>query len=203
MPNRRLSTEGFLLSKEASGESYQRYQVFTAEHGLLLCLNRISSRKSLKIQPDLFDRAHLELDKPQSGAAWFLGEYNLITRHTGIARNYKTFLRASEFATAMLKNLAHVETFEKLYDLTATAFRSWEKGYDAEVVLLKSLYLFARQEGYPVKEDWWQAIPAKEREKSASILNKKIELLEPGDPAYTDLLDNLKDWIIRRTDILL
>ncbi len=203
MPSRRLSTEGFLLSKEASGESYQRYQVFTAEHGLLLCLKRISTRKTIKIQPDLFDRAQLELEKPQSGVAWFLREYTVVARHTGIARNYKTFLNASEFAAALLKNLAHVETFEKLFSLAAIAFESWEKGHDADVVLLKSLYLFARQEGYPVKEDWWQNLSAQEREQSARILNKKIELLETGDPACPDLLDNLKDWITQKTDILL
>ncbi len=203
MPSPRLSTEGFLLSKEVAGESYQRYQIFSQGEGLLLCLQRFSTKKTPKVQPDLFDRAQIDLEKPQSGIAWFLRDYRIISRHNGLAGNYKTFLLASEFAALLLKNLSHVETFEKLFSLTAIALESWEKGYNPEVVLLKTLYLFARHEGYPVKEDWWRNLPPNERAQATRILNKKIESLNFDEDVPGSLLNNIKEWITRETDILL
>ena len=192
-----------MLSKKATGESHLRYQIFSVDHGLLLCLKRISSKKTPKVLPDLFDRAELDLEKPQSGSAWFLNDYRVIKRHNGIARNYKTLLCASEFASALLKNLVHAETFEGLYRLTEVAMQSWEEGLNPTVVLFKSFYLFAREEGYPVKEDWWRNLPPASREQAALILNKKTENLKIREEALECLLEDLKRWLTHSTDILL
>ncbi len=203
MPTLRLSTEGFLLSKKTTGESYLSYQIFSGEHGLLLCLKRVSQKKTDKVQPDLFDRAQLDLEKPQTGYAWFVRDYEIIKRHTGIARNYNSLLCASEFASTLLKNLTHTETFAGLFHLTGVVFQSWEKGLNPELVLLKSLYLFAREEGYPVKQDWWQNLPPSEREEATRLLNNKIETLNIDDEKLQSILQNFKKWLPQGTDILL
>ena len=154
MSGKLLSTEGFVLDRQETGESYRRYQVLSREHGLLLCLKRQAVKRAPRSQPDLFDLAVLELEQPARSKSWFIREYRLLKRHSAIGGNYGALRYASEFSRILVKNLEHAESFAGIYRLCVRAFESWEAGVRPEVVFFKCLYVFAREEGYAVKQQW-------------------------------------------------
>lgn len=202
MPGRPISTEGFVLSKTASGETHLRYQVFSEEHGLILCLKRQTAKSPPKAQPDLFDHAALDLEQPQDSRTYFIRDYRVLRRHAAIGGDYRTLVYASQFAAMLVKNLTHLERFEKTYRVCGQALDHWDKESRPEVVFFKSVYLFAREEGYPVKEDWWRRLPKKERETATAVLKAPVDEQTSSKESVEGLVARLKGWLGGHTDIL-
>ena len=59
--------------------------------------------------------------------------------------------------------------------LLRTALDAFGTAGRPDIVHLKSLYLFARDEGYPVKQEWLPSLPAAERAVAAAILSRRLE----------------------------
>jgi hypothetical protein len=70
-------------------------------------------------------------------------------------------------------------------------------------VYLKCLYRFARDEGYPVKEQWFPDLPAADREAVVILLNQPVagQIAEPS--LVAKLLHCLEDFLRGHTEILL
>lgn len=202
MPGKLLSTEGFLLDRQETGESYFRYQVLSREHGLLLCLKRQAVKRTPRSQPDLFDLAALELEQPARSKSWFIREYRLLKRHSAIGSNYEALRYASEFSRILVKNLEHAESFTGIYRLCARAFESWEAGMLPEVVFFKCLYVFAREEGYAVKQHWRASLSSSNEDAVMAILNQPLETQQNKRGKVEELIKDLKVWLDGHTDIL-
>ena len=202
MPGKLLSTEGYVLDRQETGESYRRYQILSSEHGLLLCLKRQAVKRAPRSQPDLFDLAALELEQPSRSKSWFIREYRLLKRHTSIGGNYEALRYASEFSRILVKNLEHIESFSGIYSLCARAFESWEAGVRPDVVFFKCLYVFTREEGYAVKQQWRVSLNPANEEAVTSILNQPVETQEYEPEKVEELIKYLKLWLAGYTDIL-
>ena len=202
MPGKLLSTEGFVLDRQETGESYRRYQVLSSEQGLLLCLKRQAVKRAPKSQPDLFDLAALELEQPARSKSWFIREYRLLKRHAAIGRSYEALRYASEFARILVKNLEHLESFTDIYNLCNRAFSSWEAGTRPDVVFFKCLYVFARQEGYAVKQQWLASLDPKMGDIVTGILNRPVEAQNSETETVENLIKELRVWMAGHTDIL-
>ena len=66
------------------------------------------------------------------------------------------------------------EQGEANYRLVLRALDSLSDGAPPFAVMLKALYLFAREEGYPVLEDWARNLRPEQAEKVAAILNTPL-----------------------------
>ena len=202
MAGRQLSIEGFILSKEATGESHLRYQILAEKQGMLLCLKRRANKPSIKTQPDLFDYAAVELEQPAQSKVWFMRDYQLLKRHQAIGNDYTTFFYASDFARILTRTLMHADFSSSAYQLFTQALESWESNVRPEAVFFKSLFLFVREEGYPIKEQWWNSINRSKRNSVASILKCPINEQEISPPTIESLNKELKKWIADYTEIL-
>ena len=202
MPKRQLSTEGILLSKESAGESFGRYSIFSREHGLLYCMKRISRSPHSRTQPDLLDFAELELESSSSDKLWFIKEYRVLQRASGLGRHYPSLLYASDFARILKINLIHMERFETVYELFREALRHWESGQRPEIIYFKILYLLAREEGYAVKEDWLRHIPEEEQKKARTLLTLPLKEQRTATHETELTIESLKRWLAGNTDIL-
>ncbi len=203
MPRRDIATEGVILNKEDSGEDYLRYQVLTPEHGVLPCLQRRPGRLKAKTRPDLFDLARIALEQSRQSGSWFIREYRLLHRPAGLAASYEAVLHASGFAQILSKNLAGAGPCEPVYTLCLKALQNWEKGARPEAVFLKSLYLFAKIEGYPVKEQWRPSLKPAEQDAAAHILHHPLAGQTETPESVIRLTDSLKNWLAGHTDILI
>lgn len=198
-----LSIEGFLLSKELTGESHYRYQIFTYKKGLISCLKRRSNKPSIKTQPDIFDYASVELDQSTQNNIYFMRDFQLLKRYQTIGNDYKTFFYASDFSRILIKTLMHASYSPPVYQLFAQALESWASNIRPEAVFFKSLYLFVKKEGYPIKEQWWKSIIRSKRDAVASILKYPINKQETPVATIESLNQDLKKWVTGYTDIII
>jgi len=204
VPAQTLATDAFVLLKRPPAEAFQSFTVFSAEHGALLVLQRIAKKSaSTAIALDLFDEASLQLESSNQGRTWFVKETRLITRSAGIGRSYESLRAASSLTALIARNPVHEESRPAVAALLRTAFGALAAGARPDVVFFKSLYCFARDEGYPLKQQWFPTLPASDREVVAALLNRPLAEQTAEPLAVARLQRRLEEYLGGHTEILL
>lgn len=204
MPAQSLQTDAFVLLKREPTDAFQGFTVFSAEHGTLLVLQRLAKKSaSTAIALDLFDEASLELESSNQGHTWFVKETRLITRPAGIGRSYDTLRAASGLTALIARNPVHEESRASVATLLRTAFAAFAAGARPDIVLFKSVYCFARDEGYPLKQQWFPTLADDDREAVAALLNRPLAVQTAEPAAVGRLLRRLEDYLGSHTEILL
>lgn len=206
MPNPSQETDGWVLLKKPPAETFQTYVVFSAEHGNLTVLKRVP-RTASSLQPamDLFDEVSLQLESRNQGRTWFVQELRVLTRFERIGRSYESLQLASDFAALVCRNHVSQDSRAQLHSLLRTSFSAFATDAPPEVVYFKSLYCFARDEGYPLKQQWMPTLPGALRGYAESLLRSPLAALPAGSGRNPDLAllqDRLEDYLRGHTDIL-
>ena len=204
MPGLPLQTDAFVLSKRPPADTFQTFNVFSAEHGALLILQRLGKKSGgTAVALDLFDEASLLLESSNQGRTWFVKETRLVTRHPDLGRSYETLVAASALASLVARNPVPEESRLAVASLLRTALAALAKGARPDIVYLKSLYCFARDEGYPLKQQWFPLLPAADRATVAPLLNRPLSD-QTAPPAVVHALQrDLENYLRGHTDILL
>jgi len=199
-----LQTDAFVLLKRPASDKFQGFTVFSAEHGLALVLQRTSKNASATAPVlDLFDEVALALESSNQGQTWFVKEARLLHRPTEIGRSYEALRLASALASLVARNPAPEESRAGIAQLLRQAFAAFAAGTRPDVVWLKSLYRFARDEGYPVREDWFAKLPPADRDGVAGVLNRPLTEQTAKLPAVARLTQRLEAYLRLHTEILL
>ncbi len=204
MPGLQLHTEGFVLLKRPPAERFQTFTVLSAEHGLLVCLRRLTTRTASPVAAlDLFDEAGLFLESSNQGRTWFIREARVLARPETIARNYEALRLASVFTALLARNPVAEEGRAGVCDLLRQTLRAFATTARPDIAYLKALYCFARDEGYPVKQEWWHGLPARDRPVAAELLNQPLAAQTAGLPTVARLTSLLETYLREHTEILL
>lgn len=202
MPGRTLQTTGFVLQKPPPADRFQAVLLFSAEHGQLHCFQRLSSRQPVATL-DLFDEIAGSLTSSNQGRTWFFSELRVLRRFAGIGLSFAALKEASAFSALLARNPVHEDSHGAAYALLGTALQAWGDGARPDVVALKSLYSFARTEGYPVKEDWAAGLRGSDREAARGLLNLPLAANAAADPdAAARILESLRRYVRQNTEIL-
>jgi hypothetical protein len=206
MPGLPLQTDAFVLARRPPSDSFQSFTVFSAEHGALLVLQRLAKKTAASAAGaalDLFDEVSLRLESSNQGQTWFVQEARLLTRHSGLGRGYATLTAASDLAKLIARNPVHEESRAAVAALLRQAFASLAAGARPDIVWFKSLYCFARDEGYPVKQQWFPPLTTTEREGVAALLNRPLAGQTAAPEIVARLTGRLADYLRGHTEILL
>jgi len=199
-----FTTDVLILANRPPADSFQTFTVFSAEHGPLLVLHRIAKKNTGdSLALDLFDEASLVLESSNQGQTWFVKEARLITRHAGLGRNYETLQAASALARLITRNSVPEECRARVFALAREALAALADSSRPDIVYLKSLYRFARDEGYPIKEHWFPSLPAADREAVATLLNQPTVAQTAELTLVAKLQHRLEDYLRGHTEILL
>lgn len=194
-----------VLNTEFSGESFLKLYLITAKSGVFLCLKKVSRNTRSSSIPDLFDHAFVILERSQQGNVKFIKEYQLIRRRERIGTNYKSLSCASYLSQLLVNNSIHLPESKALFDLIHRSFDAFADGKVPEIVLVKSLYLFLSNEGYPVRESWWPTLRHDLNPIAKQILMKqapkKMEMAE--HKICKEICEQLKIWMRQHTDLIL
>lgn len=190
------SAEVLVLARRPTGERFVRLSCFERHQGALAVLWREPAAKSpAGTLPDLFDHALVELESGRGGGH-FAREYRLLHRHEGLATSYRALQEASAWMRILEKNLPFMHSQEELFELTLTALRRWEEEYSPIHVALKLYYIYAREEGFPVKEEWQASLDGEELESLGKILHNSLSTFSsPHQEQDSALLQKLKEWL--------
>lgn len=204
MPGQQLQTTAFILAKQLSGsDSFEQLTAYAGEHGTLLCLLRTAKKTAPSGSLDLFDEAELALESSTQGRTWFIKEHRLIQRHDGIGRSYATLRAASLLAALISRNAVPEESRASIMTLLRTSLSALADGGRPDITWLKTLYCFLRDEGYPVKQQWWPDLPATDRETVAHLLNQPLAAQTADAATVNRLTLRLQTWVSTETEIRL
>lgn len=203
MPAQSLQTDAFVLLKRPPADVFQSFSLFSAEHGSLLALQRIPKKTgSTTIPLDLFDETSLLLESSNQGRTWFVREARILTRYAELGRSYETLRLASQLATLIARNTVHEESRNAVAGLLRAAFAAFATGSRPDIVYFKSLYRFARDEGYPLKEQWFPTLPSADRTAVVTLLNRPLGEQTATPAAVVRLERRLEEYLRGHTEIL-
>jgi hypothetical protein len=200
-----FSVEAFVLGKKPPADTFETLTLFSSEHGAQIAFQRVSRKSPGQgVNLDLFDEVSLVLESPsQGGTGRFLKEARLITRYSEIGRNYDVLRYASFLATLVSRNAVPDESRAAVYALLRQAFSAFASATRPDIVYFKSLYLFSRDEGYPVKQEWFPTLPSADRETVVTLLNMPVATQTAALDDVTRLLLRLENYLRGHTEILL
>ncbi len=214
MPGQQLQTIAFVLAKQPStSDSFEQLTAYSGEQGVLLCLVRsprpgppAAARRPVPRSEgrlDLFDEAELWLESSNQGRTWFVKEHRLIQRHDGIGRSYEALRAAAAMANLVSRNPVPDESRPAIAGLLRLSLTALAAGGRPDIAWFKALYCFLRDEGYPVKQQWWPELPDAERRAATELLNQPLAAQTAGAVVVANLTRRLEDWVKAETEIRL
>lgn len=203
MAGQTVHISGIVLKKEASGEQFFRLTLLSALEGSVLAMLRRPKRNSRTPSPDLFDEVEMVLEKKGENGFGFVKELTIQHQRRALAKSFIALERACEWSSILSKNLPRETESEAIYALFNKALDAWETRKHPEAIFFKCLFVYAKDEGYPVKHDWFEKLTHSERVEVAKILNTPISELETDPEVCRKWIDALKHYIQHYTDILI
>ncbi|NDV63258.1 hypothetical protein G0Q06_12400 [Puniceicoccales bacterium CK1056] len=192
-----------MLRKSDSGEHNLLLVYFLRENGLKYVLARRSSKlPGGAALPDLFETGQLIVEQKEEGKPAFLKEYSGSVAHKGIGRSYAHLQAASSLARFFEKNLLHMEHFPEAWDLLQDSLAALSEKPNPEALLLKTCFLFARSEGYPVAAHWLEGKNEGERHSIAAILKSPLDQIDTNPKEVNSWVNDLGRFFKRETDLL-
>lgn len=205
MPEKAKQFSGFILNRIVQGEKFWRVVILTREYGAQPCLVRIAGKNKTTCVPDLFDEAEILLSPAKSGTdsvLRFAKEYRLIKRNGSISGNYSALVCASKFASLLTKNSFPQDSNESVFRLAVNVFRAFGEKPNAEATYLKALWTLARENGYPVREDWFENSCFEDREGIAAVLKTPLEQLCIDSRDIQHYVRRLEAWLAREHNFI-
>ncbi len=190
-----------ILNKEARGESSLYISAFSDTLGLFAIMKRASSKGTSRL-PDIFDDITGNATSKTSDSVKFLGEFEILESRRGIALNYDAFSQASAICKCLLRNGRHLENSAEISQILRRALDTIAKGAPAKIARLKFMYLLAKNEGYPVKEDFYASLSNERANLFANIIKTPTNQCVDFADKSEEILDIFLKWIYARTDIL-
>jgi len=201
VPGLSLQVQGFVLEKSPRGDRFQPLALFSPEHGLLRCYQRISLRNPGPAI-DIFDELSATLTSSNQGHTWFFKELHVDHRHPGIGLRFEALAEASALAALIVRNPVHEEGRAGICRLLRDTLGALETGAPAPIVGLKALYSFARDEGYPVKEEWLAGLRGTEREHAVALLHTPIAAIDADRADHASrILARLRRYLKESTEL--
>jgi hypothetical protein len=204
VPAPSLQTDALILLKRPPADAFQSFTAFSAEHGVLHILQRVGKKSAAtSIALDLFDEAALILESSNQGRTWFVKETRLLVRHVDMGRSYEALQAASALASLVGRNSVDDDSRASVAELLRTAFAALANGARPDIVQFKSLYRFARDEGYPLKQQWFPTLPSADRAVVVTLLNRPLAEQMATTPEVVRLQRRLEEYLRGHTEILL
>jgi len=202
MPAESLQTEVFVLLKKPPGDAFQNFTAFSPELGNLVLLQRVAKKTPLQTPAlDLFDEAAVTIETSNQGKTYFVKEARVLRRHAEIGRSYDTLRFASALSALIARNRVHEESHAAVAALLRTAFAAFAQSERPDIVYFKAVYRFARDEGYPLKEEWFPTLPAADRTAVTTLVNRPLSEQTEAINAVERLRRRLEEYLRRYTDI--
>jgi hypothetical protein len=150
---------------------------------------------------DLFDEVQMTLESRNEARTWFIKEAAVMRRRSGLGRSYDALRHACRFAAIIRENPGPEDSRVPIYSLLQRALETWETGVRPDVVYFKSLYLLARNEGYPVAQEWRSRLSPDARTLVASILGEPVAGQSIDAAEVADMTHDLENYLRHHTEI--
>lgn len=202
MPDRYETIRATVLHRELTGENHYRIHTFDSVKGGCRLLFRHSKNKGNTPPPDLFDSGEFEIEAAR-GDSWFVKEFRLESSRMAIPRNYSVFKYACQFVEIFRRNTEHIHDALGPAEVLEKTLNAFENGIRPDVTLFKSLYLLARSEGFPVKEQFIADLPSSGRALAVELLNLPLDEQTAPPAKVEPLIHRMRIWLTSHADFVI
>ncbi|MBK1879800.1 hypothetical protein [Pelagicoccus mobilis] len=194
--------QAIVLKQTPSGERFTQIHLLSVDLGLFSVLKRNRS-KANGFTIDLFDQgeAHIDHKPGETANRGFLTDFVVSKKRSGLGKSYRSLQAASWLSGLLLRNPMHEESNEDLFHLAERAFDALSDGRPPHAVMLKTLYVFARDEGYPVLEDWASKLGPQIAGSVATLLNTPLAQIQLERETQQNAYASLAHYIEHHTHI--
>ncbi|MCH6257020.1 recombination protein O N-terminal domain-containing protein [Puniceicoccaceae bacterium K14] len=193
-----------VLNKKLSGENFIHLTLLSLDRGMVHAMQRKSKRRDSLSPLDLYDEADCNLEKTDGNDLSFLKDYELIKRRTKIGTHYRSLEIAARISFFLQSNPIHELNNHSVYSLSNTSLDSLiSHPTNAICILIKVLYRYSRDEGFPVKEDWYSTLPTDDSRWAKTIINTPLAEIKIDTTCQTCVLESLEIYLDRFTEISL
>ena len=200
MPDPELEIRGVVLNREETGENFIRLTLFCS-NGLRRCLLRKVRKLSAISPPDLFDETEIALQPNNSQGLSFIKEHQVLQKRMSLAFDRERFDAAGFLARFYIDNGEHLLDSIQFFRILQDALTSLIDHGHPPTVLVKTLFLFAREEGLPVKESWFSGLSVEFAKVAQAILRLPVkESISLHDQAPL-ILESLCHWLRSETEL--
>ena len=112
-------------------------------------------------------------------------------------------LSITALAALIARNPVHEDSRTAVGTLLRTALAAFASSARADIVFFKSLYCFARDEGYPVKQQWFTTLPNPDQHLAVELLNTPLAAQTASVEDTARVTRHLETYLRIHTDILL
>ena len=193
---------GTLLNRIETGENHLRLMVFSSVQGLQPALLRKARKKGSPSLPDLFDEVELALQVTKTSGIPFIKEHRVLNKRTELSSSHTRFSAASGIAKFYLENGGHLLEPEKFAFLLDSCLHALINGGEPMVVRFKMLYVFAKAEGYPVRQSWLVGLSNKELDFAQRVLFQRVSEQSPEIEKMESSLNSLENWLESETELV-
>jgi hypothetical protein len=141
------------------------------------------------------------LESSNQGRTWFVKEAIIDRRRSGLGSSYPALTHSCRFARVLIRNPVHEESRRAVFTLLERALDAWETGTRPDCVYFKSLFLLARDEGYPVQQQWWPELKAEDSAAAESILRQPLAEQQVPETTVARLNQALETYLRHHTEI--
>lgn len=147
----------------------------------------------------LFDT--VEMTGTVKGRGFFASEIHLSKRPEGLAKNMKALEEISRLALITRESFGELPEYNTIYQLFEKAVVYYaQTEAPPELITLKAFYKMLMSEGFPVKQDWLEALPKKERTKAEELLQSAMEAKVKKEEAEEAVM-SLVSWAKRELGV--
>jgi hypothetical protein len=192
-----------VIGSEASGESFVKLHLFSAEGGYRLALQRRAGKSGKSRPPDLFEEVECLLRQTRESSPCYIVECTASRSRANIAKSWQSFENASYFCQTLRLNATHMPHPESVHLLLQRCLDAWERLLHPECILLKALYRLACEEGLPAKASWLEKLPSATRESAHFLLHTPLEGIRETVTPVADLNESLIRWLRHQQDFIM
>ena len=110
------------------------------------------------------------------------------------------FFAAAEISRLFLNNGSHILEPQTLFALLLKSLDAMEHG-SPQAVRIKTLFVFAQQEGLPVKQAWLPELDIGLRKQAEVILGSRLSELKELPARVDEILKSLTLWLNSETEL--
>ncbi len=177
------------------------FTLFSPEKGLAV-LHKRGSKKNTSRFPDIFDEVNIFSEQAKASELRFISDFELISKPEKLAFIYENFEAACKLSKFIKKNIKYLENFEEVYSLFSSALNALNEGSNASLVLIKFFYLFAKKEGYPIKESFAKSLNSEHLETLSLVLKQSAKDCTVSRQKSLEILKFLEVWLFSETDFV-
>lgn len=150
--------EALLLDCTPHGESFLQLVLLSPQKGMLYALMRQSRSKTIP-QPDPPQLVEIVLERSRSSGPYFVREWQASADWRVLARDWVAFSSWARILRFLRPHLHHLENPAPPFQLLLRSLNALIPPSDPYAVELKTLFVFGRNEGYPVQQQWLPSLP--------------------------------------------